>query len=359
MNSLRPQTIDDVQDAVRGHRRLRPIAGRTKTALSTPRPGETALDLASLSGIVDYHPDECTFTALAGTRVTEVARALEAHGQYLPFDPPFAARGATLGGTVAAGLSGAGRYRYGGVRDFLIGARFIDAQGRLVRGGAKVVKNAAGFYVHHLLVGSFGRLGVFVDLTFKVFPRPRQRATLRAEYPSVDAAVEALVRLRRSPLELEALDVDPPHALMVRVGGDASALEERINALATLLAGVVTRIEDEATVWRAIGEFDWAGELPLVKVSSTPTRLPGLERWLASSNAPHRYSVGGDICWIAWPHDFGELDARLLELGLSGLIVLGNVEEPLVGVKPDATLMERVSEALDPTGTFLSRPALI
>jgi glycolate oxidase FAD binding subunit len=358
MNSLRPQSIDEVRDVVRGHRRLRPMAGRTKTALSTPRAGETTLDLALLSGMVDYHPDECTFTALAGTRVTEVAHVLAAHGQYLPFDPPFAARGATLGGTVAAGLSGAGRYRYGGVRDFLIGARFVDAEGRLVRGGAKVVKNAAGFYVHHLLVGSLGRLGVFVDLTFKVFPSPRRRATLRAEYPSFDAALETLVRLRRSPLELEALDLDPPHALMIRVGGDASALEERIDALAALLGGAVQRIEDEDPVWRARGEFEWAGELPLVKVSSTPTRLQHLERWLASSNAPHRYSVGGDICWIAWPHAIADLDARLLDLGLSGLIVLGNVDEPLVGVKPDATMMERVGEALDPTGTFLSRPIL-
>ena len=109
--------------------------------------------------------------AAPATPVAEIERRLAAHGQYLPFEPPLAGCGATLGGTVASGLNGPGRYRYGGVRDFLLGGTFVDGEGRLVRGGGKVVKNAAGFYLHHLLLGSLGRLGIFVELTFKVFPR--------------------------------------------------------------------------------------------------------------------------------------------------------------------------------------------
>ena len=95
------------------------------------------LDLSGLAGIVAYTPEECTFTALAGTRIAEIERALAAHGQYLPFDPPLAAAGATLGGTVAAGLNGSCRYRFGGIRDFLIGARIVDGEGRILQAAAR------------------------------------------------------------------------------------------------------------------------------------------------------------------------------------------------------------------------------
>ena len=110
---------------------------------------------------------------------------LAEHGQYLPFDPPLAAAGATLGGTVAAGLSGPGRYRYGGVRDFVLGVRFVDGMGNLVRGGGKVVKNAAGFDFPKLMVGSLGRLGVLAELSFKVFPQPPAFATLAVSYHGI------------------------------------------------------------------------------------------------------------------------------------------------------------------------------
>ena len=169
---LRPTTMAEVQEAVLyaapgvgPTTRVRPVAGRSKTALHDPGDG-VVVDLAALSGITEYQPDECTFTALAGTPVAEIERRLDEHAQSLPFEPPLAGRGATIGGTVACGLNGPGRYHYGGVRDFLIGAKFVDGEGRLVRGGGKVVKNAAGFYLHHLLLGSLGRLGVFVELTF-------------------------------------------------------------------------------------------------------------------------------------------------------------------------------------------------
>src|SRR5690606_8123830 len=108
-------------------------------------------------------------------------------------------RGATLGGTVAAGLSGPGRFRYGGVRDFLLGVRLVNGQGEVVRGGGKVVKNAAGFDIPKLLVGSLGRFGVIVELTFKVFPQPEHATTLKAHYASLDAALGGLRRVALSP----------------------------------------------------------------------------------------------------------------------------------------------------------------
>ncbi|MXZ19879.1 MAG: FAD-binding protein, partial [Caldilineaceae bacterium SB0665_bin_25] len=118
-------SVAEIQDAVRAAKRVRVRGGGSKPALSLRNCQDDAqtLDLSTLKGVVDYQPDEYTFTARAGTRVADIAALLAEERQYLPFDPPLAERGATLGGTVAAGLSGAGRYRYGGVRDFLIGIR--------------------------------------------------------------------------------------------------------------------------------------------------------------------------------------------------------------------------------------------
>src|SRR5688572_27540127 len=172
-----PDSIDAVCAAVCGHRCVLPSGGGTKPALSRAPDGVVRLDMRGLSGMVEYEPDEFTFTALAGTPLSVVQAELARHGQYLPFDPPLAAEGATLGGTVAAGLSGPGRLRYGGVRDFIVGVQWVDGGGALIRGGGKVVKNAAGFDFPKLFTGSMGRLGVLVEMTFKVFPSPAARVT--------------------------------------------------------------------------------------------------------------------------------------------------------------------------------------
>lgn len=126
---------DVLADAVASSARVLPVAGGTKPALSTAPHGVVALDVGGLRGIVDYDPAELTLTARASTPLSEIAAVLARHGQYLPFDPPLAAAGATLGGTVAAGVGGPGAYRYGGVRDFVLGVRFVDGAGRLARAG--------------------------------------------------------------------------------------------------------------------------------------------------------------------------------------------------------------------------------
>ena len=197
---------------------MRPVAGRSKPALHHAGDG-VVVDLAGLTGITEYQPDECTFTALAGTPVAEIERRLAEHGQALPFEPPLAGSGATIGGTVASGLNGPGRYHHGGVRDFLIGAKFVDGEGRLIRGGGKVVKNAAGFYLHHLLLGSLGRLGIFVELTFKVFPVPRAQRTLRVTCAGLGDALATLDRVRRSTTDPDAVELTPEGQVIVRIAG--------------------------------------------------------------------------------------------------------------------------------------------
>ena len=188
--------IEEIQDAVRNRPRLRVRGGATKPALCQG----AELSLEQFSGVLEYEPSEFTFTALAGTSIASLEELLADHGQYLPFDPPLGQAGATLGGTLAAGLSGPGRFRYGGVRDFVLGVRFVNGEGEVVRGGGKVVKNAAGFDLPKWMVGSLGEFGVLVEVTCKVFPRPAAWATLAVSLPDTAQAVEAMCRLAASAL---------------------------------------------------------------------------------------------------------------------------------------------------------------
>ncbi|MYH62831.1 MAG: FAD-binding protein, partial [Caldilineaceae bacterium SB0675_bin_29] len=229
-------SVDEIQEAVRGAKSVRIRGGGSKPALSRRHCHEDVqwLDLSTLSGVIDYQPDEYTFTARAGTPVSEMSALLEEKGQYLPFDPPLSERGATLGGTVAAGLSGAGRYRYGGIRDFLIGIRFVDGKGQVVRGGGAVVKNAAGFDFPKLFVGSLGRLGVLTELTFKVFPQPSAFTTVAADFNGHSELLSALDTVTRSAIDLHAVDFAPTQkgwTLWVRNGGLLNVLKDRAQAL--------------------------------------------------------------------------------------------------------------------------------
>jgi glycolate oxidase FAD binding subunit len=364
---LRPTTVPEVQEAVLyaapgvgPTTRVRAVAGRSKTALHAPGDG-VVVDLAGLSGITEYQPDECTFTALAGTPIAEIDRRLAAHGQALPFEPPFSARGATLGGTVASGLNGPGRYHHGGVRDFLIGAQFVDGEGRLVRGGGKVVKNAAGFYLHHLLLGSLGRLGIFVELTFKVFPVPRAQRTLRVRCASLADALAALDRVRRSTTDPDALELTADGEVLVRVAGAADAIAPRVEGLTAILghdratvaeAPAALTDADAAAWWGASRELAWAAG-SIAKVAVTPSRILALDAALARAGAGRRYGAGGEVAWVAWPGDWAVLDALLVEHGLSGVALVGPAPaDPMLGVRPDDAFLSRVRQTIDPRGTF-------
>ena len=206
---LTPATLAELAEAVRAHPRVLAIGARTKPRLSQVPDDVALISTRGLRGIIEYEPDEFTFTALAGTSVREIAQALAEKGQYLPFDPMWLEAGATLGGTVAAGVSGPGRFRFGGVRDFILGVRFIDGLGRLLRMGGKVVKNCAGFDLPKFFVGSLGRFGVLADVTFKVFPSPASRLTLKLLTSGAEASAKVLMDAANSRLELDALDLLP------------------------------------------------------------------------------------------------------------------------------------------------------
>ncbi|RLT51683.1 MAG: FAD-binding protein [Chloroflexi bacterium] len=354
----KPATPAQVAEALRQLPRLLPRAGGSKPALSTPPSGVAALDLAALTGVLEYTPDEYTFTALAGTPLAEVQALLARHNQYLPFDPPFAARGATLGGALASGLNGPGRWRFGGLRDFILGVQFVSGAGELARAGGRVVKNAAGFDLPKLLVGSLGRLAVLTEVTFKVFPAPPAYCSLRFTFPDLAAAVAALLQAAALPMDLDALDLQPPATLWARLAGLSAALPGRAARLQQALGGgTLLEGAEEQAVWNAAREFAWApAGSALLKVPLTPLRIAAFAAALPDT-ASSRYSAGGQVCWLAWPSQtLPLLDELLRAQQLSALLFGGTFaagEPALRGQQPGAALLQRAQSALDPDARFL------
>lgn len=347
---IAPETIDEIAQAVRSAQRVRAAGGGTKTAMSCG----AELSLRKLSGIVDYTPQEFTFTALAGTPLREVRDLLAGHGQYLPFDPVLVEAGGTIGGAIASGLSGPGRQRFGGVRDFLLGVRFVAGTGDVHSGGGKVVKNAAGFDFPKLMVGARGRFGILVEATFKVFPRPAEYATVLADGLDPDQAADAVRRLGASRLELACLDYAPPGRLILRIGGLPEALPRRIERTCEFLSQSVQTLrgdEDEA-VWREAREFLWQPEdTTLFKVPISPGVIEIVDRTieLACAAAVRRYSVGGNVLWLAWPNRTGvePLREALARVDRNAVAVRG-APWGVLGEVGGGAFAERLASVLDP-----------
>ena len=205
-------------------------ASDTPAASGTPAPTSgqqdphepELLDLRPYTGIVDYEPSELFITARCGTPLAEIEATLAEHNQFLAFEPP-AFRGApTIGGVIAAGLSGPRRMYCGAARDFVLGATLLDGKGEILRFGGQVMKNVAGFDVSRLLCGSLGILGVITEVSLKVLPKPRVEQTIRFAMPARQA-VEAFNRWSGQPLPISGASWYNGTA-RVRLSGTASAV---------------------------------------------------------------------------------------------------------------------------------------
>jgi glycolate oxidase FAD binding subunit len=227
------------------------------------------------------------------------------------------------------------------VRDFIIGARFVDGTGALVGAGGRVVKNAAGFDLARLMVGSLGRLGVLVEIAFKVFPAPPAWGTLVAEAPDLGAALEAA--RRTAGLDVEALDIEPPGRLLIRLGGLITALEPRLERLRRVVGLPAEKVLDDAELWTLPGG---------VRLALGPRRLAALDP--ALTGVPRRYTRAGAEGWLTWPEDrpLTELDALLREAGAAGSRLTGPPGDALLGATSGGAFAERVRRALDPDGRF-------
>ncbi len=349
MITLTPETPGQLADAVRSAPRVIVIGAGTKPRLGQVGDSFVRISTAKLRGIVEYEPSEFTFTAFAGTPLREIVAALAEKGQYLPFDPMLAEAGATLGGTVAAGLSGPGRFRFGGLRDFILGVRFVDGEGRLMRLGGKVVKNAAGFDVPKFFVGGLGRFGALAELTFKVFPRPVAQRTLRLEAADDAAKLKILTTAGSARWELDALDtaVGQP-AVLARIGGPAAALDALCAEILARFPGRTLAADEAAATWRGATDFSWAhpdGEL--AKFALMPAQVPEFAAWVRRQPEGHGWiSAGGNVGYAA-----AGAGANFSGAAWPGVTLRG--QGPLwLGPQRTPAIATAVKHALDPQNRF-------
>jgi glycolate oxidase FAD binding subunit len=243
------------------------------------------LDTRALAGIVDYQPKELVLTARAGTPLAEIDALLAEHKQMLAFEPPHFGGPATLGGCLAAGLSGPRRPYAGAVRDFVLGVRMIDGSGQALRFGGQVIKNVAGYDVSRLMVGALGTLGLITEVSLKVLPKPAAETTLQFELAEA-AAILRMNRWAGQPLPLSATSWHTG-LLTVRLSGAASA----VHAAQARLGG--EPLKDAAAFWQRLRDqatpfFD----------KRPPTSNQSLWRLALKPTTPPLQL--GDAQWIEW-----------------------------------------------------------
>jgi glycolate oxidase FAD binding subunit len=232
---------------------------------------DLALDLRRLNQVLEYEPADMTATAQAGIRLVDLQRRLEAGRQFLPLDPPLADQ-ASLGGVLAANLSGPLRCRYGTARDLTLGIRVAHADGTITKGGAKVVKNVTGYDITKLYLGSHGTLGVILEATFRVYPRPLLEQGWWLSTPKLEAAQALAIRILGShlaPNRVELLDgpagqacgspVRSP-ALHVSIAGVPEAIRAQAVDLARIAGEFGTAPTEDAAAprtWAGLSDFPW------------------------------------------------------------------------------------------------------
>ncbi len=254
------------------------------------------LDLRGYRGIVGYEPSELVITARCGTPLAEVEEALAARGQILAFEPPAFGGPATVGGVVAAGLSGPRRAAAGAARDFVLGAVLLDREGRLLRFGGQVMKNVAGFDVSRLLCGSLGILGPIVEVSLKVSPRPAAECSLEMEVDEA-GALRALNEWAGQPMPLSA-SLWRAGVLAVRLSGAAAAVDAAAARIARERGARLLEPDEAGALWRAASDHAdpfFAGAAPLWRLSLPAVAPPlgltgeqaiewgGAQRWLRST----------------------------------------------------------------------------
>ena len=251
------------------------------------------LDTRTYRGIVDYEPTELVLTARSGTPLADIEQTLAARCQMLAFEPPHLGPGATLGGTIACGLSGPRRAAAGSARDFVLGVRILDGRGDDLAFGGKVMKNVAGYDVSRVMVGAMGTLGLLLDISLKVLPAPAREASLRFE---LDAA-QAIGRMNAwagRPYGISATWHEA-RTLTLRVSGTEEGVEDAQRRLGG------EPLADADRFWHDVREQQWdanAGAAPLwriaVKPTTPPLPLPGSQaiewngalRWLRTDADP-------------------------------------------------------------------------
>jgi glycolate oxidase FAD binding subunit len=266
-------TLQTLQERVRAAAAARMplvvIGGGTKAFYGNEPHGE-ALDVRPVAGIVDYEPTELVVTVRGGTPLAELEARLAERNQMLPFEPPHFGPAATVGGAVAAGLAGPRRMAAGAVRDFVLGAKLLDGRGNVLAFGGRVMKNVAGYDVARTLAGSLGTLGVLVELSLKVLPRPVAEQTLLFEMNEAES-IRRANEWGGQPLPISATAWCDGQ-LYVRLSGAAAGVQ----AAHAKMGG--SPVPEAALLWAELREqshgFFQPGGAPLWRLAVPPTTGP-------------------------------------------------------------------------------------
>ncbi len=279
-----------------------PWGGGTAMGLGgIPERVDLVVSLKRLNRIIEHEPADLTASVQAGLSLREFQAFLGRSGQFLALDPPHPDR-ATIGGILAANSSGPRRLRYGSARDLLIGIKVVQADGRVIKAGAKVVKNVTGYDLNKLFIGSLGTLGIIVEANFKLLPLPVDERTYLAPFPSIEAAQEAVRRILDSPLVPSALEIVSPvagrkvaeqaglewwgsYALAVSVGSVREAVDAQLETIRRFCKeaggpqGEVLEGRLHTALWAAIQDFAPSGrQRATLKASVLLTKVPEVIR---------------------------------------------------------------------------------
>lgn len=273
------------------------------------------LSTAGLSGITLYEPGALTMVAQAGTPLSDIEAALNKEGQRLAFEPLdmrglFRGEGvSTIGGVFATNSSGPRRVAVGAARDFLLGVRFVDGLGRIVKNGGRVMKNVTGYDLVKLMAGSWGTLGVMSEVSFKVLPKPETQGTVCISGQSVEEAVSAMALALASPFEVTGATHMPETSrgiseTVFRVEGNALSVSYRISRLEDLLRGLgqVSSYESDDQRWQSLRDLScWAGsDNDIWRISVKPSDAPMIVARLPE-NTKVMLDWGGGLIWATMP----------------------------------------------------------
>jgi glycolate oxidase FAD binding subunit len=330
--------LEQVKQARENATPLRIQGGNTKAFLGREVAGEI-LDTRAHRGIVSYDPTELVISVRAGTPLSELLAALDAKGQMLPCEPPSFGEGATVGGMIAAGLSGPRRPWSGSVRDFVLGTRVISGLGTHLRFGGEVMKNVAGYDLSRLMVGSYGCLGVLTEVSLKVLPKPRQCLSISLDIDCA-RALENLAQWGQQPLPISAASHDGQRLYLRLEGGEGSvaAAHQRLGG-ELLDSGYWSDLNEQRLDFFNEGLALWRLSLPN---NLGPLDLPGeqLIDW------------GGAQRWLKSAAE--NIQSRALELGGHATCFSHGVSEtPFQPLAPALLRYHRQLKAqLDPQGLF-------
>lgn len=316
-------------------------AGNSKTFLGESGRGEM-LDVSTHRGVVSYEPGELVLTARSATPLAEIEAVLADAGQQLAFEPPHFGGSATIGGTIAAGLSGPARPFSGAVRDFVLGARIVNGRGEPLRFGGEVMKNVAGYDVSRLMVGAFGTLGVLLDVSLKVLPVARRQVTQVFEHDA-ETALEAFKQWRLRPWPITGAYWENNRTYLRLAGAETAVV-----AAQRALGGQTLAAADRA-FWASVREQDRAfftrDERPLWRLSLPPAAP------LHTLDGDTAIDWGGAQRWLLTDADAATLRETVAAQGGHASVYSGNASPRFHPLSASlATLHQRLKASMDPAG---------